>query len=117
MSDLIKRLRESYNNWDSGYKADGALLGEAADALESANARIVDLLIQLEQKELARKTLAMGYEHASKRAAELEADADRYRWLRFKHQNIHMTWHLPSGEALDSAIDNAMNAQVEHDAQ
>jgi hypothetical protein len=43
MTDLIKRLRESYNNWDSGYKADGELLGEAADALEAAYFRIAEL--------------------------------------------------------------------------
>lgn len=49
------------------------LIEQQADALEAANARISDLLTQLEQKELARYTLAMGYERASKRAAELEA--------------------------------------------
>jgi hypothetical protein len=44
MSDeLIKRIRQGYNNWDSGYKADGALLGEAADLLEQQAARIAEL--------------------------------------------------------------------------
>ena len=44
MSDeLIKRIREGYNNWDSGYKADGALLGEAADLIEQQAAKIAEL--------------------------------------------------------------------------
>jgi chromosome segregation ATPase len=87
MSDLIQRLR-SQAAVDARPHEIEQLTDEAADAIESSNARIADLLTQLEQKELARKTLAMGYEHASKRAAELEADAARYRWLREQGSDV-----------------------------
>jgi hypothetical protein len=44
-----------------------------AGVIRNRDARIADLLMQLEQKELARYTLAVGYESASQRAADLEA--------------------------------------------
>jgi hypothetical protein len=75
MGDLIERLRDRasrFRGYVDGRGAASSELDEAADAPQEANARIADLLMQLEQKEVARHTLAVGYESASRRAAELE---------------------------------------------
>jgi multidrug resistance efflux pump len=93
MTDLIKRLRESYNNWDSGYKADGELLGEAADALEAAYFSIAEL-------EAKCRLYEASLDKADAERDALAKDSERYRFLAasaFKHL-------LPTAETIDAAI-------------
>ena len=92
MSDeLIKRIREGYNNWDSGYKADGALLGEAADLIEQQAARITEL--EADCAELEHDIKRHIFNHAAD-LAELEA--------RISANGAEpVAWQSPSGWLYD----------------
>jgi multidrug resistance efflux pump len=104
MSDLIKRLRDHEASVLQGPAYLMRTATEAAQALESANARIAELATKCRLYEAS-------LDKSDREADGLKKDAERYRWLRDNHigddpEAIELTPAAQYG--LDAAIDDAI---------